>query len=52
SDVAKGGHTNFARAGGLPSPSSSKGCTQGTSVAPKKRKVVVFHSMLPNGEGD
>lgn len=52
SDVAKGGHTNFARAGGLPSPPSNKGCTQGISVAPKKRKVVVFYSMLPNGEGD
>ncbi|KAG2512461.1 hypothetical protein JM18_008545, partial [Phytophthora kernoviae] len=52
SDVAKGGHTNFARAGGLPPPSSNKGCTQGINVAPKKRKVVVFYSMLPNGEGD
>ncbi|KAG7394621.1 hypothetical protein PHYBOEH_004953 [Phytophthora boehmeriae] len=52
SDVVKGGHTNFARAGGLPPPPSNKGCTQGISVAPKKRKVVVFYSMLPNGEGD
>ncbi|KAH7485468.1 hypothetical protein PRIC1_004772 [Phytophthora ramorum] len=52
SDVAAGGHTNFARAGGLPPPRSNKDCTQGTSVAPKKRKVVVFYSMLPNGEGD
>ncbi|RLN61735.1 hypothetical protein BBP00_00005198, partial [Phytophthora kernoviae] len=43
---------NFARAGGLPPPSSNKGCTQGINVAPKKRKVVVFYSMLPNGEGD
>ncbi|KAF4032317.1 2OG-Fe(II) oxygenase superfamily [Phytophthora infestans] len=52
SDVAKGGHTNFARSGGLPRPSSNKDCSQGISVAPKKRKVVVFYSMLPNGEGD
>ncbi|RLN71985.1 hypothetical protein BBJ28_00000979 [Nothophytophthora sp. Chile5] len=52
SDVAKGGHTNFPRAGGLPPPPSNKGCPQGVSVAPKKRKVVVFYSMLPNGEGD
>lgn len=52
SDVAKGGHTNFARAGGLPPPPTNKGCTQGLSVVPKKRKVVVFYSMLPNGEGD
>ncbi|CAI5736210.1 unnamed protein product [Hyaloperonospora brassicae] len=52
SDVAKGGHTNFARAGGLPPPASNKGCFQGLSVAPEKRKVVVFYSMLPNGEND
>jgi prolyl 4-hydroxylase len=52
SEVARGGHTNFARAGGLPAPASNKGCTQGISVAPKKRKVVVFYSMLPSGEGD
>ncbi|POM60197.1 2og-fe oxygenase family protein [Phytophthora palmivora] len=52
SDVAKGGHTNFSRAGGLPHPPSNKGCLQGISVAPKKRKVVVFYSMLPNGKGD
>ncbi|KAK1933596.1 putative prolyl 4-hydroxylase 3 [Phytophthora citrophthora] len=52
SDVAKGGHTNFSRAGGLPHPPSNKGCPQGISVAPKKRKVVVFYSMLPNGKGD
>eukprot|EP00644_Phytophthora_capsici_P015267 jgi/Phyca11/567221/estExt2_Genewise1.C_PHYCAscaffold_240061 len=52
SDVAKGGYTNFSRAGGLPHPPSNKGCPQGISVAPKKRKVVVFYSMLPNGEGD
>ena len=52
SDVAKGGHTNFARAGGLPSPASKKGCVQGLSVVPEKRKVIVFYSMLPNGESD
>ncbi|KAF1774283.1 Prolyl 4-hydroxylase, alpha subunit [Phytophthora cactorum] len=52
SDVAKGGHTNFARSGGLPRPPHNKDCSQGISVAPKKRKVVVFYSMLPNGEED
>uniref|UniRef100_M4BLF7 Fe2OG dioxygenase domain-containing protein n=1 Tax=Hyaloperonospora arabidopsidis (strain Emoy2) TaxID=559515 RepID=M4BLF7_HYAAE len=52
SDVAKGGHTNFARAGGLPYPPSNKGCTQGLNVVPKKGKVIVFYSMLPNGEND
>ncbi|UIZ25229.1 hypothetical protein KXD40_009007 [Peronospora effusa] len=52
SDVAKGGHTNFARSGGLPHPPTMKGCPQGMNIAPKKRKVIVFYSMLPNGEGD
>ncbi|TDH67829.1 hypothetical protein CCR75_000400 [Bremia lactucae] len=52
SNVTKGGHTNFARSGGLPAPSSNKECSSGISVAPKKRKVVVFYNLLPNGEGD
>ncbi|KAJ8557038.1 hypothetical protein ON010_g8927 [Phytophthora cinnamomi] len=52
SDVAKGGHTIFPRAGGAPRPVSMKDCTKGLKVPPKKRKVIVFYSMLPNGEGD
>ncbi|KAG3175759.1 hypothetical protein PC128_g17604 [Phytophthora cactorum] len=52
SDVAKGGHTIFPRAGGAPRPQSMKDCTKGLKVPPKKRKVIVFYSMLPNGEGD
>ncbi|KAG7382027.1 hypothetical protein PHYPSEUDO_005388 [Phytophthora pseudosyringae] len=52
SDVAKGGHTIFPRAGGAPRPKSMKDCTTGLKVPPKKRKVIVFYSMLPNGEGD
>ncbi|TMW61645.1 hypothetical protein Poli38472_010708 [Pythium oligandrum] len=52
SDVAKGGHTIFPRAGGKPQPSSMKDCTKGLKVPPKKRKVVVFYSMLPNGKSD
>ncbi|EGZ23322.1 hypothetical protein PHYSODRAFT_310730 [Phytophthora sojae] len=52
SDVAKGGHTIFPRAGGAPRPTSMKDCTTGLNVPPKKRKVIVFYSMLPNGEGD
>lgn len=52
SDVAKGGHTIFPRAGGAPQPLSMKDCTIGLKVPPKKRKVIVFYSLLPNGEGD
>ncbi|OWZ22029.1 hypothetical protein PHMEG_0003319 [Phytophthora megakarya] len=52
SDVAKGGHTIFPRAGGAPRPMSMKDCSKGLKVPPKKRKVIVFYSMLPNGEGD
>ncbi|KAI9994658.1 hypothetical protein PInf_011484 [Phytophthora infestans] len=52
SDVAKGGHTIFPRAGGAPRPQSMKDCSTGLKVPPKKRKVIVFYSMLPNGQGD
>ncbi|GAB9472981.1 Prolyl 4-hydroxylase subunit alpha-1 [Globisporangium polare] len=52
SDVPKGGHTIFPRAGGLPPPASMKDCSKGLKVPPRKRKVIVFYSMLPNGEGD
>jgi prolyl 4-hydroxylase len=52
SDVAKGGHTIFPRAGGKPQPTAMNDCTKGLKVPPRKRKVVVFYSMLPNGEGD
>ncbi|DAZ92662.1 TPA: hypothetical protein N0F65_006471 [Lagenidium giganteum] len=52
SDVAKGGHTIFPRFGGKPQPNVMNDCTKGLKVPPKKRKVVVFYSMLPNGELD
>lgn len=52
SDVSKGGHTIFPRAGGLPPPASMQDCSTGLKVPPVKRKVIVFYSMLPNGEGD
>ncbi|KAK1933692.1 putative prolyl 4-hydroxylase 3 [Phytophthora citrophthora] len=52
SDVAKGGHTIFPRAGGAPKPLSMRDCSKGLKVPPKKRKVIVFYSMLPTGEGD
>lgn len=43
SDVAKGGHTIFPRAGGLPVPPSFKDCTKGLKVAPKKGMTIVFY---------
>jgi prolyl 4-hydroxylase len=52
SDVDAGGHTIFPRAGGKPQPSTMSDCSKGLKVPPKKRKVIVFYSMLPNGEGD
>ncbi|CAI5735381.1 unnamed protein product [Peronospora destructor] len=52
SDVAKSGHTNFARSGQLPHPPTIKGCLHVMNVAPNKRKVIVFDSMLPNGVGN
>jgi len=51
SDVRKGGHTNFPRAGGLPQPSGNK-CSQGVLVKPVKGKVIVFFNMLPDGSLD
>jgi prolyl 4-hydroxylase len=52
SDVAKGGHTIFPRAGGQPQPHAMNDCTKGLKVPPMKRKVIIFYSMLPTGEGD
>lgn len=52
SDVAKGGHTIFPRAGGLPQPHVMNDCSKGLKVPPVKRKVIIFYSMLPTGEGD
>ena len=52
SDVAEGGHTVFPRSGGLPPPTDLKDCSNGLRVAPKKRKVIVFYNMLPNGQSD
>uniref|UniRef100_K3WQW1 Fe2OG dioxygenase domain-containing protein n=1 Tax=Globisporangium ultimum (strain ATCC 200006 / CBS 805.95 / DAOM BR144) TaxID=431595 RepID=K3WQW1_GLOUD len=52
SDVAKGGHTIFPRAGGAPQPTVMNDCSKGLKVPPRKRKVIIFYSMLPTGEGD
>ncbi|CEG45839.1 proly 4-hydroxylase [Plasmopara halstedii] len=52
SDVAKGGQTIFPRFGGAPRPQTMKDCTKGLKVPPKKRNVIVFYSLLPNGDAD
>ncbi|RLN51750.1 hypothetical protein BBJ29_009136 [Phytophthora kernoviae] len=50
--TTESGHTIFPRAGGTPRPPTMKDCSKGLKVPPKKRKVIVFYSMLPTGEGD
>ena len=45
SDVEKGGHTAFPRAGGLPQPNDFTDCSTGLRVAPKKRMVIIFYRL-------
>lgn len=52
SDVEAGGHTVFPRSGGLPEPEDYKACSTGLKVTPQKGKVIIFYSMLPNGNMD
>ena len=58
-DASKGGgQTNFPRAAtrefpeGGPVPRDYFDCSKGLSVFPKAGKVIIFYSMLPNGELD
>ena len=58
-DVTKGGgQTNFPRAAttefpnGGPQPRDYFDCSKGLSVYPQAGKVIIFYSMLPNGEMD
>jgi hypothetical protein len=53
SNVNKGGHTNFPKAGGLSdSTANNNKCTQGLMVKPEKGKVIIFFNMLPDGSLD
>ncbi len=52
SNVEAGGHTVFPRFNGAPQPHDFDDCTKGLLVKPEKGKVIVFYSLLPNGEGD
>ena len=58
-NVSHGGETNFPRAGktGLaqdvrPPVRDYFDCSKGLSVFPQEGKVIIFYSMLPNGEMD
>eukprot|EP00911_Craspedida_sp_UC1_P000827 UC1_evm1s635 len=52
SNVTRGGHTGFPRAGGLPTPHDYKDCTRGVSVAPQKGKIIIFYNLHPDGQAD
>ncbi|RHY31213.1 hypothetical protein DYB32_003672 [Aphanomyces invadans] len=43
SDVPKGGHTVFPRAGGAPQPTDYTDCSKGLLSTPQKRKVIDIH---------
>lgn len=47
-----GGETGFPRAGKLDQPSDFLDCTRGLAVKPERLAVLIFYSMLPNGEFD
>lgn len=49
---ARGGETGFVRAGKLSQPRDFLDCNRGVAVAPEARAVLIFYSMLPNGEFD
>lgn len=57
-NVTEGGQTNFPRAQtpeqphGGPQPMDYFDCSKGLSVFPEEGKVIIFYSMLPNGEMD
>jgi len=48
----RGGQTSFPRAGKLPQPADFLDCTIGLPNEPKYLDVLIFYSMLPNGEFD
>ena len=49
-NVEAGGETGFPRSGGLDQPRDFLDCTLGFAAKPRKRRVVIFYSMLPSGE--
>lgn len=57
-NVSAGGQTNFPRAytpeqpHGGPQPRDYFDCSKGLSVYPQEGKIIIFYSLLPNGEQD
>jgi prolyl 4-hydroxylase len=52
SDVLEGGETWFPLAGGKPENNDYQSCQGGLGVRPKKRALVIFYGMQPNGSFD
>jgi len=52
SDVERGGHTIFPRAGGKAYPRDMDDCTRGLKVKPEMGKVLIFYSLQANGAED
>jgi len=52
SEPEEGGETGFPRAGKLPQPRDFLDCSRGLAVKPQRLAVLLFYSMLPNGEFD
>lgn len=52
SDVAEGGETAFPRFNNGPQPSDFKDCTVGLLVKPQRGKVIIFYSLLADGNLD
>ena len=51
-EPAAGGETGFPRAGKLEQPRDFLDCSRGLAVKPQRLAVLIFYSMLPNGEFD
>jgi prolyl 4-hydroxylase len=47
-----GGETGFPRSGKLDQPRDFLDCTRGIAVKPRRLAVLIFYSMLPNGDFD
>ena len=51
-EPGEGGETGFPRANKGAQPRDFLDCSQGMSVKPHRLAVLIFYSMLPNGEFD
>lgn len=52
SDVAEGGETIFPMYNGASTPQNFDDCSVGLKVKPERGKVIIFYSLLPNGNVD